>query len=183
MAGLRHPHVVSLMATLQGPGQVGLVLQLCDGGSLRGALRRRGPPGADTAARWAADAARGMAYLHFMRVLHFDLKSDNLLLESASPQSKALRCAALAPAPALPPPALRCAALRCPTPAALLSCNARRWRRWQVLVSDFGLSRLRAASYVRAPTTVCACPRFRPALFHPAASPPGAPPAARAALG
>ncbi|KAG2499269.1 hypothetical protein HYH03_002847 [Edaphochlamys debaryana] len=70
----------------QARGEVWLVMELCDGGSLaaaaaRGEFRKRGG-GLDTTGVLAVvrDICRGMAYLHERGIVHGDLKAENVLL-------------------------------------------------------------------------------------------------------
>jgi len=59
-----------------------LVTEYMAGGSLKSALNRRSDivAGAVTRVVLALDAAKGMEYLHAKQIVHFDLKSGNLLL-------------------------------------------------------------------------------------------------------
>jgi len=58
-----------------------LVLELCDAGDLYRALRMRTPP--KLLLRVAKAVAAGMAYLHKRQIMHRDLKSSNVLLDTA----------------------------------------------------------------------------------------------------
>jgi len=91
-----HPNVVAFWGTAssfptarQQPAAkpyVGLVFELCQGGSLYRALHPG--PGARCAlgfadrARVAAEIARGMAFLHSKAIIHRDLNSRNVLLDA-----------------------------------------------------------------------------------------------------
>jgi len=79
---LHHPNVVRCMGTVVAPPTYCLVLEYCDGGDVRQALLKGGtPPGFFW--RVAEGVANGMAYLHRKGVLHCDLKTSNILLDSA----------------------------------------------------------------------------------------------------
>ena len=85
---LRHRNVVRLIgACLDGPGGTALLLtELMDLGDLWRALPARTPSGERIFSWWLRgrnvieDVARGLAYLHAHKIVHFDLKSANILL-------------------------------------------------------------------------------------------------------
>ena len=85
---LRHRNIVRLIgACLDGPGGTALLLtELMDLGDLWRALPARTQSGDRIFSWWLQgryileDIARGLAYLHAQRVVHFDLKSANILL-------------------------------------------------------------------------------------------------------
>ena len=109
MASLQHPNVVFIYGVVDDGDRLGIVEEFMSSGSLRRLLnmhardaeRRResaansGIAGGDgvaaagksskntlsarARARCALDVARGMAYLHSKRFVHFDLKCDNVL--------------------------------------------------------------------------------------------------------
>ena len=109
MASLQHPNVVFIYGMVDDGDRLGIVEEFMSSGSLRRLLnmhardaeRRResaansGIAGGDgvvaagksskntlsarARARCALDVARGMAYLHSKRFVHFDLKCDNVL--------------------------------------------------------------------------------------------------------
>ena len=90
MTQLRSPRIVAVVgAVTVDSSYLGLVLEHCEGGTLREALAADDYATAvDEAQRrsWLSDIAMGMAYLYSKGVEHRDLKSLNVLLDGA------LRC-------------------------------------------------------------------------------------------
>jgi len=78
---LRHPNVVQYIGCVISPPTYCLVLEFCDAGDLYRALRMPTPPG--LLLRVARAVATGMAYLHKRQIMHRDLKSSNVLLDTA----------------------------------------------------------------------------------------------------
>lgn len=81
---LRHPNLVLFMgAAMQTPTPL-IISEFCAGGTVFALLHQR----RDLALPWpqrvkvAVDVAKGMTFLHWRQVVHRDLKSLNLLLES-----------------------------------------------------------------------------------------------------
>eukprot|EP00698_Gefionella_okellyi_P017676 TRINITY_DN5210_c0_g2_i1.p1 TRINITY_DN5210_c0_g2~~TRINITY_DN5210_c0_g2_i1.p1 ORF type:complete len:453 (+),score=92.53 TRINITY_DN5210_c0_g2_i1:134-1360(+) len=82
MSRLRHPNVVMLLGACTPPPAYCIVTEYVSRGNLADMLH-------DTAVditwqrmlRFAADAARGMAHLHALGILHRDLKNGNLLVD------------------------------------------------------------------------------------------------------
>ena len=89
MARHRHPHVLLFMGVCTRPPNLAIVTEFCDNGSLHDVLRaKRETPEALAWARrlmFAADAARGLNYLHTSRpaTVHADLNTSNLLVDRA----------------------------------------------------------------------------------------------------
>ncbi|KAL5985533.1 hypothetical protein ACLOJK_027518 [Asimina triloba] len=83
LADLHHPNVVAFYGVvLDGPGgSIATVTEYMVNGSLRNALQRN-DRNLDRRKRLfiAMDVAFGMEYLHGKNIVHFDLKSDNLLV-------------------------------------------------------------------------------------------------------
>ncbi|KXZ47118.1 hypothetical protein GPECTOR_38g356 [Gonium pectorale] len=115
-----------------------IVQELCNGGSLRQALARgmagsvrSGGSGRLLALRLALDVARGVAHVHACRIVHGDLKPENVLLVVAAADGDSQRAEATAP---------------CPGPASLSTTPASASARDPAFpaltakVADFGLS-------------------------------------------
>jgi len=64
-------------------GDVALLLELADGGSLDAVRTRRGAFAEAALAEVAAQALSGLAYLHARRIVHLDIKPANLLATTA----------------------------------------------------------------------------------------------------
>ena len=64
-------------------GDVALLLELADGGSLDSVRSRRGAFPEAALAEAAAQALSGLAYLHARRIVHLDIKPANLLATAA----------------------------------------------------------------------------------------------------
>lgn len=88
LADLHHPNVVAFYGVvLDGPGgSVATVTEYMVNGSLRNALQKN-ERNLDKRKRLliAMDVAFGMEYLHSKNIVHFDLKSDNLLVNLRDP--------------------------------------------------------------------------------------------------
>ncbi|KAK2411823.1 kinase superfamily with octicosapeptide/Phox/Bem1p domain-containing protein [Trifolium repens] len=88
LADLHHPNVVAFYGVvLDGPGDsVATVTEYMTNGSLRNALQKN-ERNLDKRRRLmiAMDVAFGMEYLHGKNIVHFDLKSDNLLVNLRDP--------------------------------------------------------------------------------------------------
>ncbi|XP_010656540.1 uncharacterized protein LOC100251651 isoform X1 [Vitis vinifera] len=88
LADLHHPNVVAFYGVvLDGPGgSVATVTEYMVNGSLRNSLQKN-EKNLDKRKRLliAMDVAFGMEYLHGKNIVHFDLKSDNLLVNLRDP--------------------------------------------------------------------------------------------------
>lgn len=88
LADLHHPNVLAFYGVvLDGPGaSVSTVTEYMVNGSLRNALQKN-EKNLDKRKRLliAMDVAFGMEYLHGKNIVHFDLKSDNLLVNLRDP--------------------------------------------------------------------------------------------------
>lgn len=82
---LRHPHVVLFMGAAVTPNELCIVMEFASRGSLWAVLhgRQRTECTPRRRLQWAAETAKGMAYLHSRTppIVHRDLKSGNLLVD------------------------------------------------------------------------------------------------------
>ncbi|EGT42410.1 CBN-MLK-1 protein [Caenorhabditis brenneri] len=82
--GLSHPNIVSLLGICLADPYFGLMLELCEGSSLRTVCRSMLPDTAIPLAvlvDWAKQVAEGMEYLTKEGYVHRDLKADNVLVK------------------------------------------------------------------------------------------------------
>lgn len=83
LVGLRHPNVVAVRDLVVEGDRLAIVMEFVGGGSLRDTLTERGPLRPSVAFRAVASVLDGLAAAHDRKVLHRDLKPDNVLLASA----------------------------------------------------------------------------------------------------
>lgn len=82
---LKHPHIVELFDFGEQAGQLYLVMELLDGGTLRTLLWERANAGQLVPLRRSVElirqAADGLAHAHSLGMIHRDIKPENLLLD------------------------------------------------------------------------------------------------------
>jgi len=80
---LRHPNVMLFMGACTEKANMYIVTEFLEGGSLETILEKRGNKGFDmkTTISWAKQTAFGLNYLHMSRIIHHDLKPENLLFD------------------------------------------------------------------------------------------------------
>ncbi|KAI6112777.1 kinase-like domain-containing protein [Pisolithus sp. B1] len=77
-----HPFVVNMRYAFQDDENCFFVLDLMLGGDLRFHLERAGSLSEDTVRFYVAEISSALAYLHENRIMHRDLKPDNILLDA-----------------------------------------------------------------------------------------------------
>ncbi|KAF5379912.1 hypothetical protein D9757_007183 [Collybiopsis confluens] len=77
-----HPFVVNMRYAFQDDENCFFVLDLMLGGDLRFHLDRKGPLSEEIVRFWLAQLASAVAYLHKQKIVHRDIKPDNVLLDS-----------------------------------------------------------------------------------------------------
>src|SRR2546429_1669756 len=79
-ASLQHPHIVPLLAAGHADDLVYYTMPLIEGESLRAKLAREGELPVNETTRILCDVADALAYAHEHRVVHRDIKPDNVLI-------------------------------------------------------------------------------------------------------
>ena len=82
LSGLDHPHIVKLLGVVDEKMEFMLILELCEGGSLRSYLDKlNGKRLSDEQfLDWAEQAARPLEYLKQKQITHKDVKSPNYMV-------------------------------------------------------------------------------------------------------
>lgn len=76
-----HPFIVNLRYAFQDDENCFFVLDLMLGGDLRFHLERLGSLPEETVRFWVAELSSALSFLHVNRIMHRDLKPDNILLD------------------------------------------------------------------------------------------------------
>jgi len=83
MCNLRHVNIVSIEDFHHGPRDMWLCMEWCEGGSLLMLVKQNGALAEPTVQKLMKQLIGGIEYLHRRRIIHRDIKPDNLLLSSA----------------------------------------------------------------------------------------------------
>ena len=83
LAGLDHPSLIRLVEYLEVPGSAVLVMELADGGSLAGLLRRRNRLSAPEVVAAISPVAAALAHAHAEGIRHGDVSAANILFDRA----------------------------------------------------------------------------------------------------
>ena len=78
---LRHESVVKLYETFQTGRHIMLVMELCAGGDLLNFVRKRKKLDEDICRVLFKQIIEGISYIHSKKILHRDIKLDNILLD------------------------------------------------------------------------------------------------------
>ncbi|XP_037347507.1 mitogen-activated protein kinase kinase kinase 14 [Talpa occidentalis] len=81
-AGLKSPRIVPLYGAVREGPWVNIFMELLEGGSLGQLIKQKGCLPEDRALYYLGQALEGLEYLHTQRILHGDVKADNVLLSS-----------------------------------------------------------------------------------------------------
>jgi calcium-dependent protein kinase len=78
LRGLDHPNIIKALEVYDGPRQIYIVLELCDGGD----LYKRAPYSEKDSATIMGKLLSAVKYLHDHGIVHRDLKFENIMFES-----------------------------------------------------------------------------------------------------
>lgn len=81
VAKVSHPNVVTVIDAGEDAGRPYIVLEYVEGETLKQKIRRDGPLDPRDATAWAIEIARGLAVAHARRLVHRDIKPQNVLIE------------------------------------------------------------------------------------------------------
>ena len=85
LAGISHPNIIGChMADTTPEGQSYLVMEFCDGPSLKAWVSENGPVEPLAAVRLIRASAMALAHAHQSDIIHRDVKPENILLESVT---------------------------------------------------------------------------------------------------
>ncbi|MFT4516223.1 MAG: serine/threonine protein kinase, partial [Planctomycetota bacterium] len=92
LAGISHPNIVGChMADTTPEGQSYLVMEFCDGPSLKAWVSENGPVQPLAAVRLIRASAMALSHAHVSGIIHRDVKPENILLESLTTTSLDIR--------------------------------------------------------------------------------------------
>ncbi|XP_047401577.1 mitogen-activated protein kinase kinase kinase 14 [Sciurus carolinensis] len=81
-AGLTSPRIVPLYGAVREGPWINIFMELLEGGSLGQLIKQKGCLPEDRALYYLGQALEGLEYLHTHRILHGDIKADNVLLST-----------------------------------------------------------------------------------------------------
>ena len=90
LTSARDPHVVRVRDLVAEGSTLAIVMDLVEGTDLRADLSRRGTLASAEACRLGAQIARGLAAIHAARIVHRDVKPENVLLDQTIDPPRAL---------------------------------------------------------------------------------------------
>lgn len=80
MQKLNHPNIVKYLGSKRNEDGLSIFMEFADGGTVGNELREKGPMTEDVASGFMRQLLAGLEYLHNRRIIHRDLKGDNLFL-------------------------------------------------------------------------------------------------------
>ena len=82
------PHIIKIYEVFQSESHLSIVTEFCEGGELYSRIIDSGSFTENLAAKYIHQIASSICYLHSNRIVHSDIKPENLLFESEDPESK-----------------------------------------------------------------------------------------------
>ena len=89
MQKLNHPNIIRLFDLIQTNNHYYVIMEYCNGGTLSSCLKKYGKPfPIEIVQHLTRQIVNGLKYIHFNRVIHRDLKPDNILLNFKNIEDK-----------------------------------------------------------------------------------------------
>lgn len=80
MKVVKHPSIIGIHSILEKDKQVFIFMQLAEKGDLLAYVKENGPTAERIAGLWSYQIVSGVKYLHSLKIVHRDLKCENLLI-------------------------------------------------------------------------------------------------------
>lgn len=83
LRNLRHPNVIRILDVADHPENICFIMEFASGGELRGYVERHASLGEEEARIFFKQIVRAVHYIHSKKIIHRDLKLENILLDSS----------------------------------------------------------------------------------------------------
>ena len=83
MDSLTHANIVDYIGTQRRDGNLYILMELVDGGSLESTVEKQGPMSEADCAKTVKQVIAGLAYLHSKGIIHRDIKAGNILVSKS----------------------------------------------------------------------------------------------------
>lgn len=84
LRNLRHPNIIRIMDVADTPESVCFIMEYASGGELRGYIEKMKQLGEEDARVFFKQIVRAVHYIHSKKIIHRDLKLENILLDCSS---------------------------------------------------------------------------------------------------
>mmetsp|Transcript_11022 Transcript_11022/g.20570 ORF Transcript_11022/g.20570 Transcript_11022/m.20570 type:complete len:529 (-) Transcript_11022:131-1717(-) len=84
LRNLRHPNIIRIMDVADNPDSICFIMEYASGGELRGYIEKMKQLGEEDARSFFKQIVRAVHYIHSKKIIHRDLKLENILLDSSN---------------------------------------------------------------------------------------------------
>lgn len=87
LSRLKHPNIVGYIGSFEAEGSLHIVMEYCNAGDVEALVKRQGntPMSEESVASLFIQTAHALRYMHDRRIMHRDLKSQNIFLHRKTP--------------------------------------------------------------------------------------------------
>lgn len=82
LRALQHPHVIKILDVADNPENVCFIMEFCPGGELRDYVEKQGFLSEEDSRKFFKEISRAVHYVHQKKIIHRDLKLENILLDA-----------------------------------------------------------------------------------------------------